>query len=68
MNVCPTLTSAHDFLKNRTPPKYFLFHENRKYYKKFRINVIANISKSRIKSSVNGFRQISQYEQEKKIS
>ena len=31
MNVCPTLTSAHDFLKNRPPPKYFLFHENPKF-------------------------------------
>ena len=27
--------------------------------KKIRINIIANISKPRIKSSVNGFRQIS---------
>ena len=60
MNVCPTLTSAHDFLKNRNPKKslsYSTKTPNSK--KKFRINIIANISKSRIKSSVNGFRQTS---------
>ena len=61
MNVCPTLTSAHDFLKNRTPPKkIFPIPRKPQILKKyFRINIIANISKPRIKSSANGFRQIS---------
>ena len=62
---------SHDFLKNRTPPQknvsYSTKTPNSKKKKKFfRINIITNISKPRIKSSVNGFRQISQYEQEKK--
>ena len=64
MNVCPTLTSAHDFLKNRLQKKkkniYPIPRKPQILKKKnFRINIITNISKPRIKSSVNGFRQIS---------
>ena len=68
MNVCPILASATDFLKNRTPPKnisYSTKTPNSKK-KKFGVNIISNIIKPRIKSSVNGFRQIS-YEQEKRF-
>ena len=60
MNVCPTLTSAHDFLKNRNPKKIYPIPRKPQILKKiFRINIITNISKPSIKSSVNGFRQIS---------
>ena len=63
MNICPTLTSAHDFFKNRNQKKkkisYSTKTPNSKKKKIFRINIITNISKTSIKSSVNGFRQIS---------
>ena len=61
MIVCPTLTSAHDFLKNRTPPKNISYSTKTPKSKKknFRINIITNISKPSIKSSLHGFRQIS---------
>ena len=61
MNVCPTLTSAYDFLKNRNPPENISYSTKTPNLKKkiFRINIITNISKPSIKSSVNGFRQIS---------
>ena len=60
MNVCPTLTSAHDFLKNNPPPKNISYSTKTPNSKKnFRINIISNIIKPRIKSSVNGLRQIS---------
>ena len=56
MNVCPTLTSAHYFLKNRNPKKNISYSTKTPNSKKnFRINIIANICKPRIKSSVNGF-------------
>ena len=61
MNVCPILTSAHDFLKNRNPPPKIcpILRKPQILKKFFRINIISNIIKPRIKSSVNGFRQIS---------
>ena len=60
MNVCPILTSATDSLKNRNPKKIFPIPRKPQILKKIlRINIITNISKPSIKSSVNGFRQIS---------
>ena len=60
MNVCPTFTSAHDFLKNKNPEKnIFYTTKTPNSKKKIRINIIANISKPSIKSSINGFCQIS---------
>ena len=60
MNVCPILVSATDSLKNRTPPqKIFPIPRKPQILKKFRIDIITIISKPSIKSSVNGFRQIS---------
>ena len=67
MNVCPILASATVSLKNRNPQQnisYSTKTPNSK--KKFWIDIITIISKHSIKSSVNGFRQIS-YEQEKKF-
>ena len=60
MNVCPILTLATISSKTEPPQKnisYTTKTPNSK--KKFRINIISNIIKPRIKSSVNGFRQIS---------
>ena len=59
MNLCPHLASAHDSLKNRTPPQIFPIPRKHNILKKFRINIILNLPKPSIKSSVNGFRQIS---------
>ena len=51
---------SHGFSqKQKLPQKYFYSTKTPNSKKKFRINIIANISKPRIKSSVNGFRQIS---------
>ena len=63
------LLSRQPTIFSKTEPpteKYFLFHENPNSKKKFRINIITIISKPSIKSSVNGFRQIS-YETGKKF-
>ena len=51
---------SHRSSKQKPKKIYFLFHENPNSKKKtFRINIITIISKPSIKSSVNGFRQIS---------
>ena len=34
MNVCPTLTSAHDFLKNRNPEKNISYSTKTQILKK----------------------------------
>ena len=54
------------FSKTETPKKKISYSTKTQIPKKFRINIITIISKPSIKSSVNGFRQIS-YEQEKKF-
>ena len=62
MNVCPTLTSATDSSKPNPPKKIFPIPRKPqilKKIKKFQINIISNIIKPRIKSSINGFRKIS---------
>ena len=48
--------------KQNPTPNISYSTKTQKSKKKFRINIITNISKPSIKSSVNGFRQISQYE------
>ena len=60
MNVCPTLTSATDSSKQKSPQKNISYStKTPNSEKEFRINIITNISKPSINSSVNGFRQIS---------
>ena len=66
MNHCPNIASAHDSLKNRNLEKKISNSTKTQYSKKkIRINIIINIIKPSIKSSVNGFSQISWYETEK---
>ena len=58
MNVCPNLASATDSSK-QTPPQISYSTKTQILQKTFRINTIAIIIKPSVKSSVNGFRQIS---------
>ena len=67
MNVCPILASATDSSKQKPPKNISYSTKTQILKKKFRINIITIISKPSIKSSLNGFRQISYYEQEKKF-
>ena len=72
LNECLSYSHVSPRFPQKQKPKkkkisYSTTTPNSKKKKFFRINIITNISKPRIKSSVNGFRQISQYEQEKKI-
>ena len=59
MNVCPTLTSATDSSKHKPQKIFPIPRKPQILKKKFRINIILNIIKPSIKSSINGFRQIS---------
>ena len=61
MNVCPILASATNSLKNIPPQKKFPIPRKPQILKKkkIRIDIITIISKPSIKSSINGFRQIS---------
>ena len=58
MNVCPILTSAHDSSKQKLQKNISYSTKTKILKKNFRINIITNISKPSIKSSVNGFRHI----------
>ena len=59
MTVCPNLAAATDSSKQKQKKKFPIPRKPQILKTNFRINIIAIIIEPSVKSSVNGFRQIS---------